>query len=127
MVFQVTSVAEQCPATAAAFIDSQQLATASAEGVITIWHIRNPIGSTAVAEKSRLTAETTLRGHDDIVTGFVSSSAWSVLVSTSHDGSAIVWDMNRMRFIRRIVVEPEEPIRGATIDDSTVSDILFGA
>jgi hypothetical protein len=44
-----------------------------------------------------------------------------VLVSTSEDGSAIIWDTNRFRFLRKLVVQPGEAIRSAAVDDASVS------
>jgi WD40 repeat protein len=125
-VEQAVCVAEQSPAVEATFVSPSQFITATPEGVLTVWRIRNTTSSAVWSDSTKLVPSTMLRGHQDVVTGLFASPAWSVLVSTSEDGSAIVWDTNRYKFLRRLAVQPEEPVRSAAIDDATVS-ITFAA
>ena len=65
--------------------------------------------------------DTLLRGHEGRVNYLAASDTWSTLVSCGNDGMAVVWDMNRKRFLHRLLVEPEEPVRFAAINESEVS------
>lgn len=65
--------------------------------------------------------DTLLRGHEARVNYLAASDTWSTLVSCGNDGMAVVWDMNRKRFLHRLLVEPEEPVRFAAINESEVS------
>jgi len=118
---QAVCIAEQSSAVEVTFISPTRFVSASPEGVLTVWRIRNAGPSTLWSETTRLIPITTLRGHEGTVTGLFASPPWSVLVSTSEDGSAIVWDTNRFKFLRKLIVQPGEAIRSAAIDDASVS------
>jgi WD40 repeat protein len=117
---QVMCVAEQSPAVEAVFVSSTRFVTASPEGVLKVWRIKGGSGLSVWTDTSRIVPIAVLRGHEDVVNRLSVSPAWSVLVSSSEDGSAIVWDTNRFKFVRRLVVEPSEPVRAAAVDDATV-------
>lgn len=114
-------IAEQAPAVEAVFVSSTQFVTASPEGVLKVWRIKGGSAASVWTDTSRMVPVAVLRGHEDTVNRLCASSAWSVLISASEDGSAIVWDTNRFKFVRRLVVEPCEPVRAAAVDDATVS------
>lgn len=116
-------IAEQSPAVEAVFVSASQFVTASPEGVLKVWRIKGGISTSVWTDASKMVPVAVLRGHEDTANHLCASAAWSVLVSCSEDGSAIVWDTNKFRFIRRLVVEPSEPVRAAAVDDATVSQI----
>lgn len=120
---QVMCVSEQSPAVQGTFVSPHQFATASDKGVLTIWRVKH-MNATGWSDTSRFVPEVKLRGHQAPVIHMTASQPWSVLISASEDGSAIVWDMNRLKFLRRLVVSPEEVVRATAIDDSTVCGYL---
>jgi WD40 repeat protein len=113
-------VAEQSPAVEAVFVSATRFVTATPEGVLKVWRIKGGSAVSVWTDTSRMMPIAVLRGHEDVVNRLTASSAWSVLISSSEDGSAIVWDTNRFKFVRRLVVEPSEPVRFAAVDDATV-------
>lgn len=110
-------IAESTDVEQAVFVSNSQFATASSLGVITIWKAMLP-NPTFLTEGAHLSIDTILRGHRRRVTHLTASDAWSILVSSSEDGTAIVWDMNRLRFLRLLSVFPAEPVLRATIAES---------
>jgi len=47
------------------------------------------------------------------------SRAWSLVVSGSEDGYAMLWELNRAQYVRAI--EHKSPVNLVTINESTVS------
>ncbi|XP_058177691.1 WD repeat and FYVE domain-containing protein 3 [Anopheles ziemanni] len=45
----------------------------------------------------------TLFGHTDTVTALTSSSAYNIILSGSRDRSAIIWDLSRLTYVRKLV------------------------
>lgn len=43
-----------------------------------------------------------LDGHRDAVTCIKTSSSWSVVISGSKDHTCIIWDLNRLQFVRSL-------------------------
>ncbi|KAJ9116880.1 hypothetical protein QFC22_004537 [Naganishia vaughanmartiniae] len=75
-------------------------------------------GSTAAIANTQFTIDALLRGHEGRIHHLAGSDTWSALVSCGDDGTAIVWDMNRKRFLHRLLVYPEEPIKCAAISET---------
>ena len=109
--------------------------TVSVQGVLAVWRIGIKGSGTRKGDVS-LTREATLRGHDTPVTTLTASSAWSIVVSGTEvsadtaakscptdrqDGKAIVWDKNRMRYIRTLETPHGEPLVFSAVHDSDVS------
>ncbi|KIK43894.1 hypothetical protein CY34DRAFT_788831 [Suillus luteus UH-Slu-Lm8-n1] len=101
----VTQVIEQVAPTCAAFADQDTLVTGSGDNAVRVWRVNQgqvaPSGFVGAPGRSRRHASSTLsmthllRGHTHCVTCIATSRTWSVIVSGSEDGSAIVWDLNR--------------------------------
>ncbi len=113
-------VAECTPVERATFITSNLLATAAPSGAITLWRVTLP-ATTYLMEGAKFIQETTLRSHELRVNHLAASEAWSLLVSSSDDGTAVIWDMNRTRYLHTLKVEPKEPVLFAAINESNVS------
>ncbi|XP_064622032.1 lysosomal-trafficking regulator-like isoform X2 [Lineus longissimus] len=62
-----------------------------------------------------------LYGHSGSVTALVVSKPFSILVSTGEDGTCIIWDLNRLSYVRSIT-DHKTPIRQVCISD-TLGDI----
>lgn len=95
-------------------------------GVISLWKIEATNASTAPMANTLFNIDALLRGHEGQVNYLTASDTWSTLVSCGNEGMAVVWDMNRKRFLHRLLVEPEEPVRFAAINESEVSAREFG-
>jgi WD40 repeat protein len=50
----------------------------------------------------RITISHVMRGHKEPVICLAASRTWSIVVSGSKDGSAIVWDLNRGTYVASI-------------------------
>ncbi|KAG1855169.1 hypothetical protein DFJ58DRAFT_716258 [Suillus subalutaceus] len=102
---QVTQVIEQAALACAAFADQDTLVTGSGDNIVRVWRVNQgqvaPSGFVGASGRSRRHASSTLsmthllRGHTQRVVCIATSRTWSVIVSGSEDGSAIVWDLNR--------------------------------
>ncbi|GHJ86512.1 hypothetical protein NliqN6_2914 [Naganishia liquefaciens] len=115
---RLTGIIEYTDAKTAVFVNSKLLATASERGVISLWKMQTPTGSISALSATEFAIDAVLRGHQGSVNHLAASDIWSTLVSCGNDGMAVVWDMNRKRFLHRLLVEPEEPVWFATIDES---------
>ncbi len=62
-----------------------------------------------------------LFGHSDVVTTLVVCKPFSVLVSASVDGTAIVWDLNRLSYVRSIR-DHKDAVQALAVSD-TLGDI----
>ncbi|KAI6008605.1 hypothetical protein EDC04DRAFT_2871453 [Pisolithus marmoratus] len=78
--------------TCATFADPDTLVTGSSDSIVRIWHRGVPVLSLAHL----------LRGHSGPVSCIQASRTWSVAVSGSSDGSAVLWDLNRGSYVRSI-------------------------
>ncbi|KAI9318572.1 hypothetical protein BX666DRAFT_1855381 [Dichotomocladium elegans] len=100
---------------AACFADSRILVTGSTDSTVCMWKVKQ--------DKSvdfRL-AEC-LRGHSGVITCLTASRPYSVLVSGSDDKTAIVWDLNRMEYVRTLGGH-EGTVEIVQVSDST-GDII---
>lgn len=102
---KVTQVIEQVALACAAFADQDTLVTGSGDNIVRVWRVNQgqaaPSSFVGASGRSRRHASSTLsmthllRGHTQRVACIATSRTWSVIVSGSGDGSAIVWDLNR--------------------------------
>ncbi|CAG0901428.1 unnamed protein product [Cyprideis torosa] len=68
--------------------------------------------------KKNLVLCETLYGHSETVTSLAASSPFQLIVSGSRDGTCILWDLSRLRFIRQL--EPHlAPVAAIAINDAT--------
>ncbi|KAG9311479.1 hypothetical protein JVU11DRAFT_8594 [Chiua virens] len=113
-LFQVVQTMEATFPTCATFADQDTLATGSDDSSVRIWRLSHATPTTSSPFMSSTTAKSRrgqepslslvhlLRKHSAPVTCIHASRAWSVVISGSLDGSAIVWDLNRGLYVRSI-------------------------
>ncbi|CAF5141806.1 unnamed protein product, partial [Rotaria magnacalcarata] len=74
---------------------SEYVITAGTNTLINVWEISK-------GRHRRLHLKTRLTGHNDIITCLTASQAYRILISGSDDQTCIVWDLNRLHFIRQL-------------------------
>ncbi|PWY97683.1 beach-domain-containing protein [Testicularia cyperi] len=72
----------------------KSIVVGSSSGLVTLWNLD--------VAKREVALSHVLRGQDDAVLALAASSAWSIVVSGSKDGTAIVWDLNRGEYVRTL-------------------------
>ncbi|KAI0029515.1 beach-domain-containing protein [Vararia minispora EC-137] len=103
---------EDC--TCAVFPDSENLVTGSRDFIVRLWRVsRSSHGST------RISLTHLMRVHSAEVVCVAASRPWSVVVSGSSDGSAVIWDLNRAKYIRSIWHGEGAEVHLVAINDST--------
>ncbi|KAF8547687.1 beach-domain-containing protein [Imleria badia] len=113
ILFQVTQTIEAMSPTCAAFADQDTLVTGSDDSLVRVWRLSHAAPSTSpfvgsTTTKTRkgqgpsLTLVHLLRKHSAPIISLHVSRAWSVVISGSLDGSAILWDLNRGLYVRSI-------------------------
>ena len=65
-------------------------------------HTAASLAALAVGSTARVALVATLHGHEAPVTALRTSSEWSVIVSGDADGCVIVWDLNRLAYVRTL-------------------------
>ncbi|KAL7271913.1 Beige protein-like 1 [Rhizina undulata] len=95
----------------AIFTDSRTLVTAGTDGTIAVWQVQ------AASKFVELTPKISLFGHVSPVRVMASSRTFSTLVSASNDNTALVWDLNRLRFVRQLKIPG--PAQCASMNDVT--------
>lgn len=80
----------------AAFADHRTLITAGTDGTVSVWQVQTTSKSVDLQPKA------CLFGHVNPVTIMAISRSFSVLVSASNDNTVLVWDLNRLRFVRQL-------------------------
>ncbi|WRT68074.1 uncharacterized protein IL334_005049 [Kwoniella shivajii] len=93
------------------------LVTVSGQGVLTAWRLTIKSGGYRRGEAT-LQREATLRGHVGKITCLAANTSWSLLVSGSDDGTALVWDTNRLRYTRTLQTGRKEPIKFCAINEA---------
>ena len=83
------------PIACAVFADETTLITGSDDTTVCVWQVR--IGKTFEIQLKEC-----LRGHSGRVTTLAFSKSFSVIVSGAEDGRAIVWDLNRLKYVRQL-------------------------
>ena len=96
---QTTQVVEGITCTCATFADSENLITGSDDHIVRLWRFsRNNSGSSGLS----ISLSNMMRVHRDTILCVAASRSWSVIVSGSKDGSAVLWDLNRAVYMRSI-------------------------
>ncbi|KIM59893.1 hypothetical protein SCLCIDRAFT_1217340 [Scleroderma citrinum Foug A] len=108
----VVQTIESVYTTCAVFADQDTLVTGSADSILRIWHLSHGTSPVAFSgthnmrhRKGReplLSLTHLLRGHNASVLCIQTSRTWSIVISGSSDGSAILWDLNRGTYVRSI-------------------------
>ncbi|XP_054166813.1 WD repeat and FYVE domain-containing protein 3-like [Oppia nitens] len=68
--------------------------TAGTNSVISIWRIKGKMQNMALIQN--------LYGHTEPITCLSSSAAYGIIVSGSRDKTCIIWDLNRLIFVRQL-------------------------
>ncbi|KAG0046041.1 hypothetical protein BGZ83_008753 [Gryganskiella cystojenkinii] len=91
--------------------DDRTIVTTSRDTVVCIWRI-------VQSRSYELKLMKCLRGHRETVNTVAISVAYSIIVSGSEDKSCIVWDLNRLEYVRQLG-KHEDGVRVVAINDAT--------
>ncbi|KAI8602080.1 hypothetical protein EDD21DRAFT_372860 [Dissophora ornata] len=91
--------------------DDRTIVTTSRDTVVCIWRI-------VQSRSYELKLMKCLRGHRETVHTAAISVAYSIIVSGSEDKSCIVWDLNRLEYVRQLG-KHEDGVRVVAINDAT--------
>lgn len=94
------------------FADSKTLITAGEDCVVSVYTIQSTPGRVV-----ELNHRSSLFGHKTPVSNIAVSKAFSTFVTVSQDGIAMLWDLNRLEFIRKLPLP--RPVECAAIHDVT--------
>lgn len=94
---KVVQVIESVPCNIIAFADGENMASGGNDHTVRLWKLIRNYGVPL-----RVTVSHVMRGHKEPVICLSASRTWSVVVSGSKDGSAIVWDLNRGTYVASI-------------------------
>ncbi|PCH37188.1 beach-domain-containing protein [Wolfiporia cocos MD-104 SS10] len=102
---KVVQVVESAACSCAAFADANTLVTGSSDHTVRLWRVFR--GSSHAFHRHRdhplsIAPTHIMRGHTAEVVCVTASRAWSMVVSGSKDGSAVIWDLNRGTYVRSI-------------------------
>lgn len=85
---------------------------------------RNTNLTSSLSEKLDMTLSNIMRIHTDDVTCITASRTWSIIVSGSRDGSAVIWELNRGGYVRSIWhprrTDGDTTVNLVAINESTV-------
>lgn len=81
----------------AAFANSRTLITAGVDCVVSVWTL-----AASTSKSLALKPRTSLFAHKTPVTTIVVSRSFSTILSASTDGQVILWDLNRLEFVRKL-------------------------
>lgn len=101
--------------TCAVFADASTLITCGSDTTVCVWEFTN-------VKKPELKLLTCMRGHRKKCISLSVSYSYSVVVSGGEDGVAIIWDLNRMHYVRSMN-NHEGPVIYTSIHETT-GDIL---
>lgn len=93
-----------------AFADSKTLITAGEDSVVSVYTVKSPPGKNV-----ELLPRLSLFGHKTPVNVIAVSKAFSTFLTVSQDGTAFLWDLNRLDFIRKLPAT--RPVECARIND----------
>ncbi|KAI5282184.1 hypothetical protein KEM52_003752, partial [Ascosphaera acerosa] len=96
---KVVGIIEQLhigPIAAATFADSQTLITAGIDCTISVW------SCSVTPDSADLTLRASLFGHRTPITTLVVSRSYSTILSASSEGQIMLWDLNRLEFVRSL-------------------------
>ncbi|XP_077999760.1 WD repeat and FYVE domain-containing protein 3-like [Glandiceps talaboti] len=92
---------------------SKLLVTGGTSTVVHVWQLRPS------KEKSKqLSLKQALYGHDEPVTCLAASTSYSIIVSGSRDKTCMVWDLNKLVFVRQLR-EHAAPVAAIAINNTT--------
>ncbi|KAK0655900.1 hypothetical protein B0T16DRAFT_21821 [Cercophora newfieldiana] len=94
------------------FADSKTLITAGEDCVVSVYTVH-----TGPGKPVDLHPRTSLFGHKTPVTSIAVSKAFSTFITVSQDGISLLWDLNRLEFIRKLPLA--RPVECASINDVT--------
>lgn len=108
---------ESVPCNSIAFADGENMASGGNDHTVRLWKLVRSYGVPL-----RITVSHVMRGHKEPVTCLAASRTWSIVVSGSKDGSAIVWDLNRGTYVASIWHGDDErhEVNLVAINESTV-------
>ncbi|EJC99617.1 beach-domain-containing protein [Fomitiporia mediterranea MF3/22] len=86
---RVTQVVETISCICVAFVDSDRFVTGSADFMVRFWDLKRKDGKASFSKVQML------RCHTAAILCIAACKAWSLVVSGSGDGTAIIWDLNR--------------------------------
>jgi len=92
------------------FADSKTLITAGTDCTIAVWNIISTGKSVDIQPRS------SLFGHRTPVTVLALSQSFNALLSASTDGEVLLWDLNRLEFVRRVD-------KGSSVDCASINDV----
>ncbi len=78
--------------------DARLIVTAGSDTVVSVWDIDH----SPRTQDRRLNLRASLCGHRDAVLCLAINDPWSIILSGSRDATVIVWDLNRLTFIRQL-------------------------
>jgi WD40 repeat protein len=115
--FQVVQVIEFVPCNGITFADGENMASGGNDHTVRLWKLIRNYGVPL-----RVSISHVMRGHREPVICLAASRTWSIVVSGSKDGSAIVWDLNRGIYVASIWHGDEErhEVHLVAINESTV-------
>jgi len=93
------------------FADSSTLITAGEDCVVSVFAVKSASG-----KPIEILPRSSLFGHKTPVTTIAASKSFSTAVTASQDGIALLWDLNRLEFIRKL------PLARA-VDCARVNDV----
>ncbi|XP_014681660.1 PREDICTED: WD repeat and FYVE domain-containing protein 3-like isoform X2 [Priapulus caudatus] len=96
----------------AACPNSRLVITGHTSSVVRVWEVAKAQG------KKQLMLKRSLYGHTEAVTCVAASLAYNVIVSGSRDQTCIMWDMNRLLFIRQLC-DHGAPVACVSINELT--------
>lgn len=100
----------------AIFADSRTLVTASTDCTISVWNLLE------TGKNVDLQPRSSLFGHRTTVNFLALSRSFSALLSASTDGTVILWDSNRLEFVR--ILTKDRPVECARINDVNGNVVL---
>ena len=111
---------ESIPCNSIAFADGENMVSGGNDHTVRLWKLVRSYGVPL-----RVTVSHVMRGHKEPVNCVAASRTWSVVVSGSKDGSAIVWDLNRGTYVASIWHGDggRHEVHLVTISESTVCPI----
>ncbi|OLL25615.1 Beige 1 [Neolecta irregularis DAH-3] len=95
--------------TSCVIMDSNLIVTGSIDCTISVWQIHN-------FDEHELHHKATLYGHDTPIFAIGVSKSLGIVVSGAEDGIAIIWDLNRLLYVRHLDVK--EKVQVIAINDS---------
>lgn len=117
LVTQVVQVVESVPCNSVTFAGGENMASGGNDHTVRLWKLVRSHGVPL-----RATISHVMRGHKEPVNCLAASRTWSIVVSGSKDGSAIVWDLNRGTYVASIWHGDDEQheVHLVAINESTV-------